>query len=130
MAGSRAQVAVKVRSCLWAVGRAGCRMGVPSLAAGGEAQAADELSQQLRSVIMAALHETAEPVAAKSMRAVFIINCVIASTRPAVAEGREGAQPHADPAGILERLVVSEERGDIRDCIEPHAPGPGEDAVK
>jgi hypothetical protein len=45
MAESRAQVAVKVPACLWAVGRAGCKTGVPPLTTGGEAQSADKLSQ-------------------------------------------------------------------------------------
>jgi hypothetical protein len=73
---------------------------------GGEAQAADELSQLIRSFIMAALPETAEPVTAKGMGDVIAPNHVTASTRPAVAEGKQHAHPHADSVSILERLVI------------------------
>jgi hypothetical protein len=62
---------------------------------------------------MAASHETTKPVAAKGMRDVVAVNSTTASTRPAVIEGGDlrGAHPHmhADPAGILERLVVQAE---------------------
>jgi hypothetical protein len=43
-AASLAQAAVKVPAFLWAIRRRGCKPGEPSLAAGGEAEAADELS--------------------------------------------------------------------------------------
>jgi D-aminopeptidase len=74
--------------------------GVPSLAAGGDAQAVNELSQHLRNFIMATLHETTARVAAKSMRDVVGLSHVTAYTLPAVAKGGEDAHPNADPAGI------------------------------
>jgi hypothetical protein len=79
---------------------------------------------------MAALHETAEPVAAKSMRNVVALNSVTASTRLDVAEGGENAHPHANPVGILEQLVVQAEGKGVGDCIEPHAAGPAGDACE
>jgi hypothetical protein len=52
MAGSQAEVAVEFPACLGTVGGAGCNLGAPSLTSGGEAQAANEFSQHLRSVII------------------------------------------------------------------------------
>jgi hypothetical protein len=59
-----AQVAVKVPVCLGAVGGAGRKPGVSPFSARGEAQAAHALVQNFRRLVMPALHETAEPVAA------------------------------------------------------------------
>jgi hypothetical protein len=59
-----AQVIVKVQVCLGAVGGAGRKPGVSPFSARGEAQAAHALAQNLRRLVMPALHETAEPVAA------------------------------------------------------------------
>jgi hypothetical protein len=59
-----AQVAVKVPACLGAVGGAGRKPGVSPYSARGEAQAAHEFALNFRHLVMAALHETAEPVAA------------------------------------------------------------------
>jgi hypothetical protein len=48
MAEFQAQIAVVVSASLWAVGGAGLKPGVSLLAAGGEAQAANGLSPNLR----------------------------------------------------------------------------------
>jgi hypothetical protein len=58
------QVAVKVPACLGVVGGAGRKPGVAPFSARGEAQAAHEFTQDFRRLVMTALHETAEPVAA------------------------------------------------------------------
>jgi hypothetical protein len=59
--GAWAQVAMEVPARLAAVGGAGGKPGVPPLAAGGKAQAAEkfEFTQHFSGVIMAALNETA-----------------------------------------------------------------------
>jgi hypothetical protein len=59
-----AQVAVKVPACLGAVGGAGNKPGVSPFSARGEAQAAHEFAQNFCHLVMAALRETTEPVAA------------------------------------------------------------------
>jgi hypothetical protein len=59
-----AQVAVKVPAYLGAVGGAECKPGVSPFLAREEAKAACEFAQNFRCLIMAALHETAELVAA------------------------------------------------------------------
>jgi hypothetical protein len=48
------RIVLKLTACLWAVARAGCKPGAQSITAGGDAQAADELSQHLLSFIMGA----------------------------------------------------------------------------
>jgi hypothetical protein len=64
MSRSGAQVAVKVPACLVAVGGAERNPGVSPFSARGEAQAAHEFVQNFCRLVMEALHETAEPVAA------------------------------------------------------------------
>jgi D-aminopeptidase len=127
---SRAQVAVKMLACLWAIGCAGCKPEVPSSAAGGDAQAASEILQHLRNFITAALHETTAATVAKSICDVVALNRVTAITLTPVTREGERAHPNADPAGILERLVVLAEGGVVLDCTEPNAPGPIGDVVK
>jgi hypothetical protein len=114
-----------------------------------EGKAANEISQHLRSVIMAALCETAEAVAATGVRDVVALNSgktkqarpkhVQSMSKPKKArpanERGERAHPHADTAGVLERLIVQAEGRGAGDLppqsgdIEPHASGPG-DAVE
>jgi hypothetical protein len=79
---------------------------------------------------MEALHETAGPIAAKSVRDVIIFDIVTAGARPAIAEGGERAHPHANAAGVLEGSVIKAEGGSVGDSIEPHAAGSGGDAVE
>jgi hypothetical protein len=57
-------------------------------------------------VIVAALYETTEPVAAEGVRDVVIFHGMTASTRPGASEGRERADAHADAGRVLERLIV------------------------
>jgi hypothetical protein len=58
------QVAVKVLAFLGAVGGAVCKSGVSPFSARGEAQAAHEFTKNFRCLVMVALYETPEPVAA------------------------------------------------------------------
>jgi hypothetical protein len=88
-----AQVAMKVPACLGAVGGAGRKLGVSPFSARGEAQAAHELTQNFRRLVMAALHETAELVAAQGVREVVDLDDV--------AAGGERTHSHADGARVL-----------------------------
>jgi hypothetical protein len=81
-----AQVAVKVPARLGAFGGAGHEPGLPPFAAGREAHAAYEFSQNPRCVVMAALHKTAEPIAAKGVRDVIMFDSVTEGARPASAK--------------------------------------------
>jgi hypothetical protein len=74
---------------------------------------------------MAALHETAEPLALKGVHDVVSPYSVTASARPAIAKGGEGVHPDADAAGVMESLVVKTEGGSVGDCIKLKAPGLG-----
>jgi hypothetical protein len=89
----RAQVAVKVPACLGPVGVAGCKPGVSPPAARGEAWAAHKFAKNLCRLDMAAVHETAEPVAAQGMRDVVVLDAVTAGACPACAEEGERAHP-------------------------------------
>jgi hypothetical protein len=97
----RARVAVKVPACLRAVGGAGLKPGVWPFCARGEARAAHELKQNFRSLVVVALHETAEPGAGQSVRDVIVLDSVTAGARPARAKGGERAHSHVDAACVL-----------------------------
>jgi hypothetical protein len=127
---ARAQVTMEVPAGPGAVGGAGGKPRVTPLAAGGEAQAANKFSEHFSEVIMAALDETTEPVAAEDVRDVVAFHGMTPSARPGVAEGGERADAHADTGRVLERLVVQAEGGGIGDGVEPHAAGSGGDAVQ
>jgi hypothetical protein len=130
VSGAWAQVAMEVPPGLGAVGGAGGKPGVPPLAAGGEAQAANKFSEHFSGVIMAALYETAEPVAAEGVRDVVAFYGMTTSACPGVSEGGERADAQADAGRVLERLVVQAEGGGIGDGVEPHAARSGGDAVQ
>jgi hypothetical protein len=57
------------------------------LAAGGKAEAANEVAKHFGGVVVAALHEATEPVAAEGMRDVVAFQGVIVSARSGIAEG-------------------------------------------
>jgi hypothetical protein len=80
-----------------AVGVAGHKQGVPPLTAGGEAQGADEFSQHFRSVVMAALHETTELMAAQGMCDVVVVfHGMTARARPDIAVEGDRVDAHVD----------------------------------
>jgi hypothetical protein len=89
---------VNVPAFLGAVGGAGRKRGVSPLSARGEAHAAHELAQNFRCLVVAALHETAEPVAAQRVRDVVVLDGVASGAR---AKGGERAHSHADAAYVL-----------------------------
>jgi hypothetical protein len=109
-------------------GGSGCEPRIPPLAAGGKSQGADEFAQHLRGVVVAALHESAKPVAA-GVHDIVVFHGMTTSARPCVAKGRERANSHAI-AGILEGLVAQAEGGGVGDWVEPHVAGPGRNAVE
>jgi hypothetical protein len=121
---------MEVAADLAAGGGAGGKPGLPPIAAGGEAQAANKLSEHFSGVIMAALYETTEPVVAEGVRDFVAFYVMTASTCPGVSKGEESADAQADAGRVLERLVVQAEGGGIGDGVEPHASRSGEDAVK
>jgi hypothetical protein len=98
-----AQLAVKVPACLGAVGSAGRKPGVSLFSATGEAQAAHELAQNIRCLVVTALHKTAEPIAAQIVRNVdvVVLDGVAAAARPARAEEGERAHSHAAAACVV-----------------------------
>jgi hypothetical protein len=61
-----------------------------------------ELWQNFRCLVVAALHETAEPVAAQRVRDLVVLDGVAAGARPARSNGGERAHSHADAACVLE----------------------------
>jgi hypothetical protein len=126
----RAQVAVKVPECLGAIEGAGHKPGVSPFSSRGEAQAAHKLAQNFRRLVMSALHETAEPVAAYGVRDVVILDGVAAGARPARAEGGERAHSHADAASVLKGLIIQAEGWGVWHSIEPHAAGPAGGAIE
>jgi hypothetical protein len=63
--------------------------------------ATNSCRKDLCSVVMEALHETAEPVAAKGVRDVHVFNSVAASACPAIV-ARERAHTDSDKASVLE----------------------------
>jgi hypothetical protein len=67
MAWAGAQVAMEVPTCLRAVQGSGSEPRISPLTAGGKAKAANEASQQFGGVVVAALNEAIEPVAAEGM---------------------------------------------------------------
>jgi hypothetical protein len=95
------QVAVKESACLRTLAGAGRNPRVSPLAAGREAQEANKFPQTFRSVVMAALHTTAEPVTAQGVRDVILVDGVTAGARSASAQGGERSHLHADAACIL-----------------------------
>jgi hypothetical protein len=74
-------------------------VGLPK--ARGEAQVADEFAQNFRRLVMASLHKTAEPVAAKSVSKVVVLDVVAEEACPARAEGGERAHSHAEAARVM-----------------------------
>jgi hypothetical protein len=74
-------------------------------------QAAGEFLQHFHAIVVTALHEATEPVAAEGMRDVVVLHCMTASTRPCVAAGGERADCHAKSGGVLEGLVFQAEEG-------------------
>jgi hypothetical protein len=92
---------VKVSACLEAVWASRRKHGVSPILASGEVQAAHEFAQNFLCLVMAALHETAEQVAAKRVRDVVVLDGVAAGTRLARAKGGKRAYSHADAAGAL-----------------------------
>jgi hypothetical protein len=125
-----AQVAVEMSGRLGAVGGARRKPGVSPFSARGEIQAAHELAQNFRCLVMAALHESAEPVAAQSVGDVVVLGGVAAGARPARAGGGKRAHSHVDAACVLKGLVVQAEGGGLRHRIKPRAAGPAGDAIK
>jgi hypothetical protein len=121
---------MEVPAGLEVVGGVVGKPGVSHLSAGGEAQAANKLSEHFSSVIVAALYETTSPVAAEGMRDVIAFHGMTASPRPGVSVGEEGTDPDADPGRVLECLVVQAEGGGEGDAVEQHAAGPGGDALQ
>jgi hypothetical protein len=103
---------------------------IPSLVAGGKSQTANESAQHLCGVIVAALYESTKPVAAKGRRNIVVFHSMTASTRPCVGKGRERADSHANAGGVLEGLVAQAKAGGVGDWVEPHAAGPGRNAVE
>jgi hypothetical protein len=77
---------------------AGHKLGVSPFSARGKAQAAHELAQNFRCLVKPALRETAELVAAHSVREVVVLDGVAAGALPASVKGGECAHCYADVA--------------------------------
>jgi hypothetical protein len=86
--------------------------------------------QNLCGIVVAALHESTKPVAAERIRDIVVFHGMTARARPCIAEGPERADSHANAGSVLEGLVAQAEAGGVGNCVEPHAAGPGRDAVE
>jgi hypothetical protein len=76
------QVAVKVAQCLGAAEGAGRKPAASPFSDIGETQAVHELPQNFCRLVMAALHDAAEPVAAQGVRDIISVGNVAARAPP------------------------------------------------
>jgi hypothetical protein len=130
VSGAWAQVVMEVPVGSWAVGGAGNKPGVPPLAAGEEAQAAYKFSKNFSGVIMAALYETTESIAAEGVRDLVAFLCMTESACPGLSEEGERSEAQAHAGRIQKRLGVKADGAGIGDGDEPHTSRSGGDAVQ
>jgi hypothetical protein len=89
-----------------AVGVAGHKQGVPPLTAGGEAQGPDKVSQHFSIVVMAALHETSELMAAQgTCNGIVVFHGMTASARPEFVVEGDRVDARVDASRIPEGLI-------------------------
>jgi hypothetical protein len=67
---------------------------------------ADKFAQSFHRLVMTALHETADPVAAEGVRDVVVLDRVAAGARSACAKGGERAQPHVDACCVMKSMIL------------------------
>jgi hypothetical protein len=114
---------MEVPTRVGAVWGAGSEPRIPLLMAGVKTKAANELVKQFFGVVVVALFESTEPVAAEGMRNVIVFHGVTISARPGIANEGDHSDAHPCVSSVLKSLVAQADGRGLVDSVKPLAAG-------